>query len=417
MSSPTRRALCLLACLACASFAAGCGSSDRAAESTETLREIRLGAVLPLTGKESKIGGAFRAAIRFAVDEANGAGGVQLAGRRIPITLEILDDTTDTTRSAQLIEQLITQSQVHAIVGGYSTILVQAQSVVPDRYGIPYINGGGASSSIYGRSPWVFGTLAPVDQLAATQMEFLRDLVDSGRLPKPTRISLLWENTEHGKDYQRGVRQSAAQSPDHFQVVLDEGFELYAHDFKPLLTRVRAAGADVFMADARLEDYISMHRQYTQMGLHHKMITYGPRGADKAARDGLGAATDFIFASSWWSPNLPYPQVKAFNQKYSAATGATPAWYDALAYETTRALLGAIAAAGSVTPDAIRSALAAVELENSLVPGGTLKFNSRGQAVYPFVVTQNKPQGKLDLVWPKGDRTGDTICPVPRSVP
>ncbi|MGI8784409.1 MAG: amino acid ABC transporter substrate-binding protein [Acidobacteriota bacterium] len=413
MSSPGRRTLCLLACLVSASFAAGCGRSDQAAESTATLREIRLGAVLPLTGKESKIGGAFHTAIRFAVDEANGAGGLQLAGRRIPIALEILDDTTDTTRSAQLIEQLITQSRVHAVVGGYSTILVQAQSVVPDRYGIPYINGGGASSSIYGRSSWVFGTLAPVDQLAATQMEFLRDLVDGGRLPKPTRISLLWENTEHGKDYQRGVRQSAAQSPDHFQVIVDEGFELYAHDFKPLLTRVHAASADVFMADARLEDYISMHRQYTQMGLHHKMTTYGPRGADKAARDGLGAATDFIFASSWWSPNLPYPQVEAFNQKYSAATGATPAWYDALAYETVRALLRAIEAAGSVAPDAIRSALAAVALENSLVPGGTLKFNSHGQAVYPFVVTQNKPQGKLDLVWPKGDRTGDTVCPVP----
>jgi hypothetical protein len=75
------------------------------------------------------------------------------------------------------VEQLIAQQKVHAVIGGYGSQLVQAQSVVPERYAVPFISGGAGATSIYGRSKWVFGTLSPVENLATTQMEFLEDLV------------------------------------------------------------------------------------------------------------------------------------------------------------------------------------------------------------------------------------------------
>ena len=376
--------------------------------------EIRIGAVLPVTGKESKIGGAFKVATEFAVKEANDAGGLEVGGKRLKIDLRLLDDTSDAAKSAQLVEQLIAQQKVQAVLGGYGSQLVQAQSVVPERYGIPFVAGGAGASAIYGRSKWVFGTLSPVENLAETQMDFLFDLVKAGKLKAPLRIALVWENTEHGKDFQKGVQDFTKAHPKEFSIALDESFELYAPDFKPLLTRVAAAKADLFMCDAHLEDYISMHRTYTQMGLYHQMVTYGARGADEAGRKGLGAATDYIFASGWWSDLLPYPQVKAFVQKFKAATGVAPQWYHACAYETARALFAAISKAGSLKPEAIRDALARLELKDSVLPGGVLKFSRTGQAILPFVVTQNKPGGKLDLVWPTNAKTGEAVAPTPR---
>ena len=38
--------------------------------------DIRIGAVLPLTGKESKAGGAYRQGTEFAVKEINDSGGI-----------------------------------------------------------------------------------------------------------------------------------------------------------------------------------------------------------------------------------------------------------------------------------------------------------------------------------------------------
>jgi len=379
-------------------------------------QEIKIGAVLPVTGKESKIGGAYKQATEFFVKEVNDSGGLDVGGKKMKIALILLDDTSDGAKSAQLVEQLCAQEKVHAVIGGYGSQLVQAQSVVPERYGTPYISGGAGARSIYGRSKWVFGVLSPVDVLSQTQMEFLASLVAAGKLKKPLKIALVTENTEHGKDYSQGVKDYVKAHPGDFSVVVEESFDYNnTPDFKPVLTRVQNAKADLFMADAHLEDYISMQRTYTQMGLYHQMLTYGARGSDAAARKALGPATDYIFASGWWSDLLPYPQVKAFNAKWKAATGSDPQWYHATAYETVRALTAAIRKAGSLKPDAIRAALAATDLKDSILPGGELKFTSTGQAVLPFVVTQNKPGDKVDLVWPREAKTGDPVAPMPKS--
>jgi branched-chain amino acid transport system substrate-binding protein len=374
--------------------------------------ELRIGAVLPVTGKESKIGGAYKQATELAVKEVNDAGGLEVGGKKLKVALSLLDDTSDASKSAQLLEQLITQTKVHALIGGYGSHLVQAQSVVPDRYGTPYLSGGAGATSIYGRSKWVFGTLSPVEHLAETQMAFLDDLVKANKLKTPLTIALVTENTEHGNDYAKGVNDFARTHPG-FKVVLQEKFELNTTDYRPLLQRVAEAKTDLFLADSHLEDFIAMHRTYTQMALHHLMLTHGARGSDAAARKALGPATDYIFASGWWSELLPYPQVKTFNQRYKAATGTDPQWYHAMGYEATRALLTAISRAGSLQPEKIRVALASLKLENSIVPGGTLVFTKTGQADLPFVVTQNKPGGKVDLVWPKDARTGEPVAPIP----
>jgi len=396
-------------------FVLGCVLSAAAAAGQAADGVVKLGAVMPVTGKESKIGGAYKQATEFAVKEVNDAGGVDIGGKKMKIELTLLDDTTDAAKSAQLVEQLITQQKVDAVIGGYGSHLVEAQSVVPERYGVPYISGGAGARAIFGRSKWVFGTLSPVDVLSQTQMEFLSSLVSAGKLKKPLKIALVTENTEHGKDYTQGVHDYVKAHPGEFSIAAEESFELNAPDFKPLLTRIAAANADLFMADAHLEDFIAMHRTYTQMGLRHEMVTYGARGADAAGRKALGPATDYIFASGWWSDLLPYPQVKAFNAKWKAATGSDPQWYHACAYETVRALVAALHAAGSTKPEAIRSALAKVDLKDSILPGGELKFTSSGQAVLPFVVTQNKPDNKVDIVWPPSSKTGEPVAPIPRS--
>jgi branched-chain amino acid transport system substrate-binding protein len=156
---------------------------------------IKIGAVLPVTGKESKIGGAYKQATELAVKEVNDAGGVKVGGKAMKIELTLLDDTSDAAKSAQLVEQLITQQKVHAIVGGYGSHLVQAQSVVPERYGA-YISGGGGRAStaaVSGSSGALPGgcPVANADGFLSARR--------AGKL-KPLKIALL---IEHGtwKDY------------------------------------------------------------------------------------------------------------------------------------------------------------------------------------------------------------------------
>jgi len=64
----------------------------------------------------------------------------------------------------------------------------------------------------------------------------------------------------------------------------------------------------------------------------------------------------------------------------------------------------------------IRSAcqtLASTTWDNSIFPGGSIKFDKTGQATNSYVMTQNLPGGKTILIWPKDQATGTAIVPVP----
>ncbi|HET9183020.1 MAG TPA: amino acid ABC transporter substrate-binding protein [Candidatus Angelobacter sp.] len=376
---------------------------------------ITLGVVMPTTGREAKPGLYQKEGIELAIKQINAQGGILVKGKRLPIKEVFYDDGSDSAKSASLCERVMSSDKATAVIGGYSTALGEAESVMPDRYKVPWITPGAAATSIFSRGyKYTFGALSPVLLLGETTAEFLGSMVDQGKLKKGLKIALVVENTDHGVDYVNGIENWMKKHPGYFKVVLNEKFELGGTDFSGLLQKVKTARADIFLSDAHLQDYITMQRQYLQAGLHHQVVSYGARGPESDARKALGAGTDYILAALWWDGKLPYAQSKKFISDYKAAYGRDPdSWYAAIAYDATRILAQAIQAAGSTNGTAIRNALAKAQLKNSLVPGQLLKFGANGQADYPFLVTQNKPGDKVDIVYPKDAATGTPIIPRP----
>jgi branched-chain amino acid transport system substrate-binding protein len=383
--------------------------------SAPTATEIKVGAVLPLTGAFAASGNYFQQAYQLATDEVNGAGGLDVGGKKLQVTLKILDDGSDTTKSRSLVEQLATQEKVNVLLGGYDTTLVQAQQGVPDQYKIPMVEGGGAASAIFTRgNKYLFGTLATIDDLGNITMDFLKYWIDQGKLPKPLKIALAWENTDHGKDYQAAVNKAAKDDPSRFQVVLDQSFDLNGSDFTPLLTQVKAANADAFLSDAHRPDFITMHRQYTQQGLKHKFVSYGARGPDQKGREALGAAADHLVAGLWWTPALTDQGSKKFTETWKAKFNVTPDWFQALGYDTARVLYAGITKAGSLDGDKVRASLASLEFTGALVPGNKISFDATGKPKTSFLMTQNLPNNEVALVWPSTiDGAKPALVPMP----
>lgn len=411
-------ALALTALTACGGAGGDEGaSSGGPGEGGSSAESIKVGVVLPRSGREAKPGQYQLEGIQLAIDQINAAGGIDVGGKKLPVEMVFYDDESDQAKSASLVQRAMEQDKVVAVIGGYSTALGQAQSPMPDRYRVPWITPGAAASTIFNQGyEYTFGTLAPVNLLGYTTGEFLGWLVDQGKLEKGMTIALVVENTDHGVDYANGIKQWIQEHPGYFEIVVEDTFELGGTDFSGLLQKVKNAKADIFLSDAHLEDYITMHRQYTQMGLRHKMISYGARGPEQAAREALGDAVDYIFAGIWWSKELPYPQVKKFVDDYKAKYGREPdSWYAATAYDAMRILAKAIDEADNLDPTAIRDALRQVELTDSLLPGQRLKFSENGQVELPFVIVQNKPGGEVDIVYPEDAATGEVVAPIPGS--
>ena len=112
--------------------------------------------------------------------------------------------------------------------------------------------------------------------------------------------------------------------------MLDQSFDLNGSDFTPLLTQVKAANANAFLSDAHLPDYITMHREYTQLGLKHKFVSYGARGPDQKGREALAAAADYLVAGLWWTPAFTDAGSQKFTETWKAKFNVTPDWFQAL---------------------------------------------------------------------------------------
>ena len=380
--------------------------------------EVLIGATLPLTGAESRIGGFFKEGYELAFEEANKNGGISVGGKKMQVRLTLLDDTSSQATAASLADRLINSDKVQFMLGTYATNLIEAQSVVAEQNAIPYVNGGGAATAIYKRGyKWVFGLLAPVELLAESIMKWVDAEQQAGRLPKPATIALLWENTSHGKDFRKGVSDFATKTKN-YKVVMDESFELNGKDFSALLGQVKAAKADLFLADAHLPDYITMQRQFVTAGLCNKVQSYGARGSEKQAAEALGKKNvEYVISAVWWSPLLAdkNPEAKKFLDLFKAKyAGKVPEWYQALAFETVRALFTAIEQAGSTDRKAVREKLAALKMP-SLLPGGEVTFPAEhGQQTHaPFVVQQNLPDGSAPIIAPPDSATAKGIAPNP----
>ncbi len=382
--------------------------------------KVLIGATLPLTGAEARVGGFFKEGYDLAFEEVNKKGGLEVGGKKLPVQLILQDDTSTQATAVSLADRLVNSDKVDFLLGTYASHLVEAQSTVAEENRVPYVNGGGGATKIYKRGfKYLFGHISPVELLGTTLMQWIDKQQKGGKIPRPAKIALVWENTAHGKDFRKGVSDFAQKSGGGYQVLVDESFELNGKDFGALLGKVKAASVDLFLVDAHLPDYITMHRQYVAAGMCHKVVTYGARGAEKDAIQALGKEnTAYVLSGVWWSPQLaakPGPSrdfVAAFKAKYG---NREPEWFQALGYESARVLFAAIQQAGKIDREAVRAKLAAMKTP-SLLPGGTAEFKAEvGQQVQnSFVVQQNQPDGTSPIIFPKDVATGTGIGANPR---
>src|SRR5262249_15487820 len=109
--------------------------------------DIPIGVVMPITGREARPGQYQRESIPLAMEQINDAGGIDIKSlkKKLPLREVFYDDGSDQARSSSLAERAMSSDNVVAMIGGYSTALGEAESVMPDRYKTPWLTAGAAA--------------------------------------------------------------------------------------------------------------------------------------------------------------------------------------------------------------------------------------------------------------------------------
>jgi branched-chain amino acid transport system substrate-binding protein len=366
--------------------------------------KIKLGIVLPLTGKLAKFGEIENQSFLMALDEINSAGGVN--GKKIELIIEDTTGKPDVGRSA--IEKLITQDKVVVIGGGYSSSVTWATIAVAQQQKVPFLVNTGSADKITEQGwEYIFRLNPAVSEYPGAFASFVKEV---GKDVKT--VAILHENSLFG---QKGSKSFSKQCEAlGFKVVLKEGYEAGAVDFKPLLVKVKSKNPDLIYMISYIMDASLLMRQSKELNLNPKLFVGGAAGFTLPEfKESAGAASEFVYSATLWTPSVPYPGAQEYFDKFVAKYNKPTEYHGAEAYAAMYVIADALKRAKELTPDGVRESLAATDMKTVFGPVKFVSYDKKTQQNKLPTFLVQWLDGKLETVWPKDVATKPYVYPVP----
>jgi branched-chain amino acid transport system substrate-binding protein len=341
----------------------------------------------------------------------NGRGGIEVGGVRHRVNLVVEDDQSRADLAGALAGELVRREGARFLLGPYGSDATTAVAAVAERLGVPHVASNGAALAIYGQGHrYTFGVLSPSDRYMTTVLDLAATL-----RPRPRTIAMLAADDSFSLEVAASVR---AQAPARgFEVVLDERYPAGSTATTGLVARAAALAPDVLLNSGHLAEAVAIHRAARTLGLDARIFAYsvGPSTPDFVAE--LGPDADYVLVGSQWSPQVRYrPQLYVTTPEYVAAykrtfrTLADPAYQTADATAAALALERAIEQAGSTRREAVRDALARLDV---LTFYGRLRFDARGANVFKPMVVEQIQRSRRHTVYPADVADARVAYPTP----
>jgi branched-chain amino acid transport system substrate-binding protein len=366
---------------------------------------IKVGAVVPLTGRYAALGAQVRAGYEIGVEQINAAGGVSVGGKKMQIELIMLDDESDPTKTVARLETLATQGVV-AYLGGAGSDLHAAAASIADKNKIPYLGIAFALNSIHKQGlRYLFSPFPKSPDLAKETLALLDGSIPAGQ--RPTKVALFLERTDWGKEM--GSLWESLAKQNNYQVVASGEYAPGAKDFSDLILKAKSAGAEAVFALPSPPDGMTIVKQMKELDFNPKAIVF-IRAADPPVwSQNLGKDGDYFLLSPGWHFAARYPKVPEVNDAHQKRFNRLADPLVGPAYACVQILADAITRAGSLDREKIRDAIAATNMTTVV---GPVRFRPDGTGEVR-VFFQQWLKGKQELVWPKEFATAPFVYPAP----
>jgi branched-chain amino acid transport system substrate-binding protein len=360
-----------------------CTALDRSARADS--KTITLGAAVQMTGSMANPGHYFRDAYQIAIDQINAKGGITVGGTNYKFALKTLDSQSDLNLGMRQYVELITREKVDFLLGSYGSNDTLYDSSVAEKYQVPFITGGGASSQIYSRGyKYVFGTSPPADDYFRSTIEMMTKLN-----PKPKTVALISADDAFDVAVANGTHTLLQRAG--ITIVVDQQYAESSADFSSILSLIKAKSPDVIFWSGHALQALNFIRQAKSLAVNPKGFMSFTDGVPTADfRKALGTQAENVFGVTPWIPSPELKDewfgdapafVKIFQQRY----GYTPDYHVAAGIADVETYAKAIATAGTLDHPKVRDAIANANFDCLY---GHVHYNSNGQIFLPQVVIQ-----------------------------
>jgi branched-chain amino acid transport system substrate-binding protein len=153
-----------------------------------------------------------------------------------------------------------------------------------------------------------------------------------------------------------------------------------------------------------------MTRQMKELDMNVKMLSATPGAGFLDYQKALENLAEFVYAGSYWNPDLPYPGNREFVAAYQKEFDHAPAFISTAAYAGCQLLVDAARRIGSLDSDKLREEVLKMKTKTVL---GDFAVDERGFQVGHKAITIQWQEGKQVVVWPDEVAAGKARFPTP----
>lgn len=349
----------------------------------ETVNSVKIGAFLSLTGATSAYGISAANAIKLATDEINSGGGID--GKQVALDIE--DDQSNTQDVPGIVEHLIKEHKVHALIAEPVSTRAMMAAPIAQQNQTVMISSASVKPELTMQGDFIFRACF----ISSTEGEAIAKFA-ADRLKARKAAVILDEKNDYAVVLAGFFADSFKKLGG--EIVSQQKYEANATELSSQIEAIKSAAPDVVFAPGFYTTARLVAREVKQSGI--KAILIGSDGWDSPnlMDGGSEPFEDVYFANHFWAGSDD-PLVKKFVADYRAKYGVEPDAGAATAYDAARMLFDAFKRAKSTDSAAVRSALA----QTKDFPGvtGKITLDASRNAQVPVYMLRIEKGGKFTL--------------------
>jgi branched-chain amino acid transport system substrate-binding protein len=328
-----------------------------AAGAKESGDVIKIGWLGALTGDQAVWGNNELNTVKMLFDEYNAKGGIMVGGKAYKLQVIGYDSKGDPQEAVNVTRRLTGQDRVVAILGPNASGSAIPMAPILEQAKVPGI----ATVATNPKVTVLDGKVKPFN-FRVCFIDPYQGAVAAGyayEVLKAKRAAVLYDVSD---DYSQGLREFFIQNFTKLggTIVADESFKGGDVDFRPQLSKIKAANPDVIFMPYFFKEVALSANQARELGITQVLM-----GGDGWPSDQLISMGAKAVEGSFFVNHLDYddPEVQGYKARYRAKYGIETELNGYLVHDAVLLLVAALEKAGVVSGEAIAQAIPQVEVK------------------------------------------------------
>ncbi len=354
---------------------------------------IKLGHIAPITGDIPKVGEEGTYSVNMLVEDINNAGGLKVGDLTYKIEVVTEDNESKAESAVAATTKVITDDQVLAIIGSYSSKQAIPTGEVANTRKTPTISPWSTNPRTTKNRPWVFRACFIDPYQGKVAATFAKEEFGI------KKVAVLYDVAS---DYPKGLADNFKEAAEKIglEIVAFETFTTKDRDFSSQLTKIIGSGAELLFTPQYYDEVPLIVKQARELGWNKPILGSdswsSPELFKLGGKDLIGS-----FFTSHYAMKGATGATKEFIDKYNAKYGYKPGDVAALAWDATNILFEAIKNTGGLTGNleedrkAIRDQLAKVKRWEGTT--GLMSFTEEGDPIKSVVIVRIDEEGEFSF--------------------